>query len=339
MDLDKRLNMILQLTVEIYIEHAQPVSSAAVRQRAPNLGFCPATVRTLLAELEALGLLMQPHKSAGRIPTERGLRTYVNHLAAHKLHPWDRTRLQATTRESNTTEFPTQLGQALANVSGQMAMVAMPRFLGSRLREVGLIRCDAYRVIVYFVSPNGFVQQKLVTLDIDIEADELMRCQNYLNSLLIQYTIVQARQVITTQLAQARHSRDLLQEQLLTMYEQILPDVQMEVLVEGTSSLLEQPEFADLQRLRALVRTIEEKEILRNLLNQILATDGVQVMLASEHNMQRVADLACVGCSWTDASGYRTAIGLLGPSRMDYGRLMPLVEYATQLFGAYWEQL
>ena len=338
MELDRRSNSILQVIVETYIHNAQPISSSTVVKHTPKLGFSAATIRTVMAELESLGLLHQAHTSAGRVPTERGLRAYLDNLVSPKLRPWDRTRLEAAAT-SNAASYPAHLGQILSGLSGQMVVVAVPRFLGSHLREVGLVRCEAKRFLAYFISPNGLVQQKLLEADFDATPEELLRIQNYLNERLANRTLAEVRVLIQEELEEARGSSDLLRQQAMEIGQSLLPDVSLEILVEGASNLLDQPEFADLRKVRAVLRTIEEKEALLRLLARILDNTGVKVMLGSEHRLRDVPELACVGCAWEGLTGRKTAISVLGPSRMDYGRLVPLVQYASQLFSRFWEQI
>ena len=345
MQLDRRSNSILQLIVEAYIHDAQPVSSSSVARRHPELRLSSATIRAVMAGLKAAGLLYQPHASSGRVPTERGLRAYVDGLTNPRLRPWDRTRLEAATHQE-AKSFPSVLGQTLSHLTGQMVMLSVPRYYGARIREVGLVRCDVGRILAYFVSPNGWVQQKLVKLGFDVSADELQTIQNYLNERVNSRSLPEIRQVIQDELANTHASRDQLQEQALAIAARLFPSDQagdladvVDVVVEGTSHLLDQPEFADLAKLRALLRTVEEKATLLALLKRILDNTGVVVMLGSEHRLHNVPDLACLGCVSDAAHGPRTAISLLGPSRMDYGRLVPLVQYAAELSARFWERV
>jgi heat-inducible transcriptional repressor len=337
---------ILQLVVEAYIRDAQPISSSAVLRLHPNLGLSPATVRATMADLEATGLLTQPHSSSGRIPTEAGMRVYLDHLVGRRLHPWDRQRLERAVTDSaeslSATEFAGQLSATLAALTGQMVLVAQPRFLGGRLREVGLVRYDAGRVLAYFVSPNGLVQQKLLQLEEDLSAQDLQNIQNYLNDRLRDRTLGEVRLVIDAELADNAAHPDRRVAQALKIGESLLPqahDGPMDVFVEGTSHLLEQPEFSDLRKMRGLLRAIEEKRTLLSLVARVLDHSGVKVMLGSEHHVADVQDLTCVGCAYRGAAGGGAAVTIMGPSRMDYSRLVPLVQHAARIYGRFWEQL
>ncbi len=339
MSLDIRAREVLQLVVESYIDEAQPVSSATVSRRGTGLQLSPATIRNVMVELEEQGLLAQPHPSAGRVPTELGLRTYLDGVMSPKLHPWDRSRLDAATQNGDPTEFPTTLGQSLAGLSGQVAVVAVPRFLGSRFREVGLVRLHAGRFLAYFVSPGGLVQQKLVEVDFDLSETELTWIQNFLNQQLRERTLAEARAFVLRELGKTEALRDTLTRQAFEICERALPRADFRLLVEGASHLVEQPEFADVDKLRSVLRAIDDHAALLKLLDRVLDHVGVRVVLGSEHQVSSATELACVGSRWHSATGDSGAVSLIGPQRMDYGRLVPMVRYAMQLFEGYCEKL
>ena len=152
-------------------------------------------------------------------------------------------------------------------------------------------------------------------------------------------SLAAVRQLIEEELSDAHACQAAWERRALAIGARMLPEVQLDVVVEGAAQLLSQPEFADLTRLRAVLRVVEHKETLLTLVARVLDTLGLQVMLGSEHALRSVGDMACVSCTWQASSGQRTVVGLLGPSRMDYNRLVPMVGYATELFGRHWERL
>jgi heat-inducible transcriptional repressor len=335
MELEARARSVLQVVVEAYIDDAQAVSSSSVARRAKGLGLSPASIRNVMAELESLGLLHQPHTSAGRVPTEAGLRVYLDGLMSPKLHPWDRTRLDAAASQLDELgEFPALLGQSLAGLSGQMAIIAVPRFLGTRFHEVGLVRVNDRRLLAYFVSPAGLVQQKLVEVDFDVAPESITWIQNYLSACIQDRSLEDVRALVQRELQEAEALSDSLRRQALEICQRALPAPEVRILVEGASRLASQPEFADVEKLRSVMRAIDDKATLLKLLNRILEHNGVRVVLSSEHHLPEVSDLACVGGGLIGNAS--AAIGLVGPARMDYGRLVPMVRYATELFERYW---
>ncbi|MFC1610176.1 heat-inducible transcriptional repressor HrcA [Myxococcota bacterium] len=343
MELDARSNTILQHVVESFIDDAQPVSSGVVAGRLRDLNASPATIRSVMADLESLGLLRQPHTSAGRVPTEKGLRAYLDNLVKPRLRRRDRNRLEQAASATHLADFPASLGQSLAGLSGQVAVVAVPRFLGTRFKEVALVRHDTHRFLAIFVSQGGLVQQKMVEVDFDLDNEQLLCAQNFLNEQLETRSVAELRQLIREELEGHRSQVAQLRRVALEIVARVLPGPptteDMEVIVEGASHLVGQPEFSDLDRLRGLLGAIEGRKALLELLARILDGYGVQVMLGSEHHVRDLPAVACVGVPMVDPDGHPAAVTLLGPARMDYGRLVPLVDFAAQLFGRYWTKI
>lgn len=329
---EQRDREVLRAVVELYLESGSPVSSLAVAKRINGLKASPATIRHVMVELEEHELLRQPHTSAGRVPTEHGLRIYLDELLHPKLRPWDRTRLEAAAEHYN----PSTLSQGLAGLASQLTIVAVPSFLGARFREIGLMRVDPGRFAAYFVAPNGVVQQTMVEVDFDLSEDDLRRIQNYLNERLRDRSLEDVCAILEDELEDGQLQYDTLRRQALTIGHYVVPRPETELYVGGHSHLVCQPEFSDLGRLESLLRTIEEKGALLALLSRIVEGPGVKVLLGSEHEIREMLGLAAVG-AWTATPGGRGAsVTVLGPTRMDYGRLVPLVDYASTLLARQW---
>jgi heat-inducible transcriptional repressor len=344
MELEKRPSIILQYVVEAFVAGAQPVSSGAVAKRLRHvLDISPATIRSEMAHLESEGYLHQPHTSAGRVPTEKGFRAYLDHLDQPRLRPGDRSALDATVDTHDPAELPASLGHSLAGLSGQVAVVAVPRLLDARIKEVALVRHSDRRFLVIFVSHGGLVQQKIVEWDTDVDSEQLLCAQNFLNEQLQHHSVPELRRRIREVLDGQRSHYDSLREVALRIVQRALPDPaeaeDLNIIVEGTSHLVGQPEFADLDRLRALLEAIESRRGLLELLDRVLESDEVKVMLGSEHHVPALPRVACVGVPAVSPEGHSAAVTLLGPARMNYGRLVPLVDYAAQLFAHYWARV
>ncbi len=359
MELDVRKRAVLRVVIEAYIDEAQPVSSAVVARqlellsagRHPrdrhHVAWSPATIRNVMAELEAGGYLAQPHTSAGRIPTEKGLRLYLDDLMSPKLRPWDRTRLDEVAAGAAPSTLPNALGQSLAGLSGQVALIVMPSFLGGRFREIGLVRVNPGRFIAFFVSLSGLIQQKLVEVDFDLTPDELMRIQNFLNERLAGRSLDEVRNLIQHELGETRAELDILKQRAYTIGAQAIPQPTPSLVVEGTAQLVDQPEFADVAKLRNLVHAIEDRAALLALLDKLIEAPATakaeeasaKVVLASEHDMSDMLEVSFVGRSIASPSGEQATVSILGPRRMDYGRLVALVDYASQLLSKYWERI
>lgn len=335
-----RKDAILTAVVHLYAKNGTPVASSAVAKHlsgrlGPVRGLSAASIRAEMSALSKSGFLEQAHASGGRVPTEAGIRAFLDNDLRPKLHPWDRKQLQAAGRGS-VAEVPALLSQTLAGLSGQVAIVAVPRFAGRSFREVGLARCGVGRFVVYFVSPGDVVQQTLVEVDFDLNASEVDRIHNFLNDRLTHRTLREVRELIQEELASHEAQRDRLRRSALEIGLRALPSPEIDLVVHGTAGLAAQPEFAD--RMHLVLQAIQDKTALLGLLDRMLEQRGVTVMLASEHRQPGMAGLSCVGAACGGNHG-GAGVTLMGPARMDYPRLVPMVRHATEVLGRLYGQL
>ena len=341
MPMTRRSRTILHHAVELYLQEGKPASSGKIAKAIASEGVrapSPATIRNELSKLESLGLLTKPHSSAGRVPTETGLRDYLDHGLRSRLHPWDRNRLQKATTDQDA-DLPTSLSHALSGLSGQMAVIAVPRLPRVALREVGLVRAAAGRFLVYFVFGANRVHQRLLELEFDLTDTELQTVQNMLNDQLSRRSVAEVRRWIRQELETERENKSSLRTRTLEVASKSLPEPELHLVVEGASNLASHPELGDLQRLHELLRAVEQRAALLELMDQILDHGGVQVILGSEHTVAQIAGLSCVGSAPTPAPSPGTgAVTLLGPTRMDYKRLVPLVDFAGKLLAECWDR-
>ena len=340
MDLDSRQIEVLRTIVEAYIATAQPVSSGTVTSKAQKLGLSSASIRSIMSDLERRGLLSKPHKSSGRVPTQSGLRLYLNFGQARHIRPGDRRILDAFEAKSEPVALAHGLAQQLSALTGQTTVVAVPHLTQSKITEIGLVQCTSQTLICYFVSQNGRVQQTMVDLEEDVGELNLPSIQNYLNHKLAGHNLEQIRSILAQELSSERARYDDIMRAGATIGQRALPPAELEVCIEGTSHLAAQPEFADAAMLRKLLAAIEEREVILTLIDELLAHPGVQVVLSSEHSLEGLGELSVVSSSLGHAFGSRSpAIGLLGPARMNYRRLIPMMGYATELLRKHWNEL
>ena len=338
MKLSSRQARILQSVVDLYIDSACPVSSSAIVESSRDLGVSAATIRHIMAELEEAGLLQKPHKSAGRMPTEVGLRVYLNHRTTPALHWQDRKKLDAC-QVADSEAFPQALTQKISQISGQLTVVALPKFSGTRFKQIGLVRCAPGKLLVWFVSPSGLVQQTMVENDFGLSSEELIRTERFLNEKLSNRTLAEVRAIVDRELRSERARYDAFLATAMTISLQALPPAEYALYIDGASSLAKQPEFADAATLHQLLSAIEDRENLLELLDNLLIQQGVQVVLGSEHQVGTIHHLSCVGSPVHTSEPETPILGVLGPARMDYPRLIPVVGYASELLSNYWNKL
>jgi heat-inducible transcriptional repressor len=330
---------VLSLLVREYIEHGEPVSSLWLASHA-GTPVSSATVRNVLAKLEDLGLVHQPHTSAGRVPTDLGYRVYVDMLLEGKraqrlLQPDLEARMrQAGSVEGALATASHELSRTLKCVSFALA----PASDRMALRRVDFVSLDGTRVLAVLVSTDGHVVHKVLEVRDPATPSELTQAANYLNAEFAGQPLSAIREVMQTRLQEDRLLYDRLMARALTLVSSALEDVSPEpqLFVHGMSSLLQEggPEEGSppMAALRAVVAMIEEKHRLVMLLDEYVEGPGLTVVIGGEHSSPTLRPFSLVA-STAGEEGRVTTVGVLGPTRMRYSRTIAAVESAARLVG------
>lgn len=332
-DLSRRQRAVLFATVQEFIATAEPVGSHQIAARYP-LGVRAAMVRNLMSELEHGGYLRQPHTSAGRVPTERAFRYYVDQvMPVRRIGFEDRAHIElaysAGPRE--LSEVMRETSRLLSLLTGQAALVMAPRLESARLERVDFVRLREREVLAIFVAAAGGAHHRLVQTDDDHRPEELERMARYLNEALKGRTLEQAQAWIEERLRADRARYDRFMRTALMLggaAAERLADA--ELYVEGSAKAAEQPEFADRNRLRDLLRALEDRSALLELLERSLAHGGLTVSIGSENIDARLASLSVVAASYESGAMPLGSVAVVGPMRMDYERVIPLVDYTAR---------
>lgn len=340
--LSERQKQILARVVDVFATHGEPVSSAAVA-RSAGISLSSATVRNVMARLEEMGVLFQPHTSAGRVPTPAGMRYYVNYLHEQNLlHSPDAHR-GAAYRVEFEREFSglgDQLGRAaqragelLSQLSSLPSIVSLSGFNQMRLNDIKLSLLGDHRVLVILVAQDARVFHRVVRLNERIDGPLLAQIQSYLSELVDGQTLAQLSRRVRDErrLAQANY-RDYVRA-ALEIGSKVLEDAPgPQVHVEGQLHILEQREFsADIDRMRELLRALAETEHMVALLDKICETRHSQVLIGPELGWDLGDDLSLIVCDYYRGEQQMGVLGILGPIRMNYAHVIPLVDYAASV--------
>jgi heat-inducible transcriptional repressor len=333
-ELTRRQHALLMAMLQEFIATAEPVGSHQLAARHP-LGVRAAMVRNLMGELEDSGFLHQPHTSAGRVPTEKAFRYYVDQLIppppiAHQ----DRTQIELhySVTSGDVNAIIRDTSRLLALMTGQAALVTAPRLDAARLERVTFIRMRERTVLAIFIAAAGGVHHRLIDSDADHPQDELDRMAAYLNESLSGRTLEQARRWIEERLHEERARYDGFVRAALILGGAI---AQLwnpaEVYVEGSSKAVEQPEFANSSRMRELLRALEDKTALLDLLERTLTGERrTMVSIGSENFDGRLAAFSVVAAPYASGVMPLGSVAVVGPVRMDYERVIPLVDYMAR---------
>ena len=342
MELSDRQRDILSEIIEEFIATAEPIGSRTLAKRK-SVQVSPATVRNTMSDLEELGLLSAPHASAGRVPTPLAFRYYVERLAHRgRISSKDRELIRAITlnNSADIREVLREAGKILSSIAKHAALVIMPPFESIIFESIDLLPLRDNSILAVFVARSGFIQHRVIEVAFVVQRDELTRMSNYLKSIIEGRNLRAIRAEIIRAMSDERAQADRLMQQALFVGQQALHDTEDgNLLVAGERTFLDQPEFADIEKMRKLLRAFEEKTILLRLLD-LAALNPIGshaanrsetlVVLGSESSARDLKELAAVTSTYDTDEGQAGKIGVIGPTRMDYSRVIPLVEMTAK---------
>jgi len=333
-NLTDRSQKILEAIIEEYIATAQPIGSKALT-RNHGIKLSPASVRNVMAELEELGYLSSPHTSAGRIPTEKGYRFYVDTLLRVNdldIRQKDQIELQYRQDSLQMADMLREASRTLSSISHYTGLVMVPRLKATIFRHIEFVKLSPRLILAVFVTQSGLVQNKLVEIDEELTPRDLEQITNYLNQTMTGMSIQEVRTLIVTEMAQEKVLYDqLLQRAFVLSSAALVDETSGDLIIEGTSHFLEQPEFSDLECMKRIVQTFEQKSILVDLLDRGLESKGVKVIIGSETEHSELSDCSLITAAYSGKRGTLGTLGVIGPNRMPYSTVIPIVDYTANL--------
>jgi heat-inducible transcriptional repressor len=336
-ELNERCRQILEAIIEDYILSGEPVGSRALTRRH-KIALSPATVRNVMADLEDMGYLASPHTSAGRVPTEKGYRFYLDSLLRIKQLPSSKRqsiREHYRHRGLRMEELLREAGRILSATSSYTGVVMVPHLATTVCRRIDFVRLSACRILVVFVSQTGIVEHKIIESQLPLSESELQEATNYLNHTFSGLTVQEIKQHIVEQMAEEKAIYDSLLRHTLQLSNMALEDdLGGQVFIEGACNILDQPEFNDLNRMKRLMRTFDQKSLLVELLHKSQLTEGVQIYIGSTEHYSDIEGCSLVAASFSSRRGATGTLGIIGPTRMPYSTVIPLVDFTAGLVGS-----
>ena len=325
-ELSRRAQRILHAVVTEYLGGEDAVGSRTVTRRH-DLGLSPATVRNVMADLEEMGLLEQRHTSAGRVPTQTGLRLFIDSmLKVRGLTPKEKDEIRDRIVAASPDEVVQRASRLLSDLTHHAAVILAPDPTAQRLERIEFVPLRDGKLIAVLVTTDGRIENRLV-LD-DIDANRLDRIHNYLNQLLSGMTLDEVRDRVIRELGDDKNRYDEAVATALRLGHAVFvsPDRAQDVVIAGQSNLVDetQPE-----RIRDLLRTLEDKETLIRLLDRTRHAEGLQVFVGAETAMQALSGSSVVGASYGPDETPIGALAVIGPMRMNYGKVMSVVDFTA----------
>jgi heat-inducible transcriptional repressor len=331
-DLPLRTRKILFAVVTEFIAYGGPVGSRTLAKKY-GLDLSAASIRNVLSDLEEGGYLKQPHTSAGRIPTDQALRLFIDTLMeVRTVSPEDQRKMGARFAEiySRADDPMREAGRYLSELSGAAALIAAPPKELRSLAQLRFIPTRLGQLLAVLVFSDGTVENRFVAIEGSISEGELNRVHNLLADVIEGRSLGEVRDLFARRLADDRVTVDALRRRAFELGSLAMPDPDTssrdQLVIEGQSRLIDLPEYMDVSRLKKLVLALEEREELVGLLDRTLAAGSVTVYVGSEAGDLGGGELSLVVAPYIDRGRVAGTVGVLGPTRMDYSKVMPLVD-------------
>ncbi len=332
MDLDERKLKILQAIIRNYLETGEPVGSRTI-SKYTDLNLSSATIRNEMADLEELGYIIQPHTSAGRIPSDKGYRLYVDRMmqekeeqltqAAQEVKDMQKLLLE---REDKMEAVLKQVAKMLAVNTNYATMISAPQMKGNRLKFLQISRLDEAQLLVTVVIEGNVIKNHMIPVNNVLEDEAIWKLNLLLNTNLNGLRIEEINLAMIAKLKQqAGMYDDIVSAILDTISEALQNDEDIEIYTSGTNNIFKYPELADQQRASELITTFEEKQLLNELVQETLTDEngtGIQVYIGNETPIQTMKDCSVVTATYELEEGVKGTIGIIGPRRMDYDKVI-----------------
>jgi heat-inducible transcriptional repressor len=332
--LSERMRLIFQAIIENYILTAEPVGSRTI-SKGTNLNLSPATIRNIMSDLEEMDLLFQPYTSAGRVPTEKGFRFYVDYiLNIHELSETEQREIRSKylCSQTDALDLFRETSRILSSSSHYLGVVWAPRMSLVVLQHIEFVRLKRHVVLAILVTTTGRVHNRIIEVEEDFPQSELDRLSDYMNGLLTGLTLQQVRERLLDQMQAEKTVYDRLFEHALKLGEKAFSSLnETDVFIEGRTNIIGEPEFGNLSRMTELFRTFEEKATMVKLLDKCMDPKGVQIAIGSENQVQEIEACSLVTSTYSYKGEVLGALGVIGPRRMNYSRVIPLVDYTARL--------
>jgi heat-inducible transcriptional repressor len=336
-ELNDRAQYLLKTLVERYIREGQPVGSRALA-RESGLDLSPATVRNVMSDLEDLGLLRSPHTSAGRVPTARGYRLFVDTLL--QVEPLGLTQVKDLEKHFSRAQNPNALletaSSLLSSITHLAGIVMLPRQDHATLRQVEYLPLSEHQVLTILVVNDREVQNRIIHTDRRYTASELERAANYINSLCAGKDLYLVRETLLEELKSAREKMNSMMIAAIEMankgFDRRPPSD--DFLVAGQTNLMEYGELSDMEKLRQLFEAFNHKRDILHLLDQSLKANGIQIFIGEESGYEVFDDCSVVTSPYEAEGEVLGVLGVIGPTRMAYDRVIPIVDLTARLLGA-----
>ncbi|MEE9445777.1 MAG: heat-inducible transcriptional repressor HrcA [Cocleimonas sp.] len=337
-DLNERAQHLLKVLIEGYISDGQPIGSTLLAKRS-GLDLSPATIRNVMKSLEDAGYIHAPHTSSGRVPTSQGYRLFVDTLVNIKpLEQQEWHEFEEEIGRGSSNDLIHSASTVLSGLTQLTGIVMAPQMEVRAIRHIEFLKLSEQQLLVVLVMSNDDVENRMIHLEQNISLSELQQSSNYLNELLVGQDLQQARATLVEEMEQVRKNMNMMMLSAINIGEQAvsgLSDEQHEdCIIAGQTNLADYDDLSDVAQLRQLFNAFNQKRDVLGLLDQCLDADGVQIFIGSESGHDVFGDCSVVTAPYQIDDSHIGVLGVIGPKRMHYDRVIPVVDITAKLLTA-----
>ena len=331
-----RARRILSAIVDKYIQEGIPIGSKSL-SLADEIGLSPASIRNVMSDLEELGFIASPYTSSGRVPTSKGYRFFIDSLL--KLQPveaneLERIKKRVNTHENNSRELAISVSNTLSAITKLAGIVTIPKQQVTRLKEIDFIQLSEKRILAIIVMNETEVENRILQMKRDYSKDELKQASNYLNTHYKGRSLSYIKKHLINEMIQTKESVNSLMSDLIDIADKVLDfDESEEYIVAGQRRLMDFHELSDIKKLRQLFDALREKQQLLELLDKSMSTDGIQIFIGEESGYQMFDNCTLITSPYTTEEGAIGVLGVIGPTRIAYQKVIPIVDITAKLLG------
>lgn len=328
MELDERKLKILQAIIRNYLETGEPVGSRTI-SKYTDLNLSSATIRNEMADLEELGYIIQPHTSAGRIPSDKGYRLYVDTLLEEKTHEVEDMKELILEKADKLDQLLKQVARLLADNTNYTTLVTKPRYRSKKVKFIQLTEVDSSHILAVILIEGNVVKNKIIEVTECLDKEIILKLNIVFNTFLQGLDLAEINMSLIQKMKeQAGNYNKLVSNILDAVAEAISEEDEVEIYTSGATNILKYPELSDVDKVMELIDTLEEKEQLSEIINNKLESTesgGIQVFIGSETPVQSMKDCSVVTATYEIEEGVFGKIGIIGPKRMDYERVVNIL--------------
>ncbi len=334
MKLDERSETLLRMLIARFIDEGYPVGSRTLSNES-GLQLSAATIRNVMADLEDMGLIKAPHTSAGRVPTTLGYRLFIDSLLT--IRPVNQSRQEEIKYrlkdETSYKELLTATSELLSDVTQFAGIVVLPRSGIAKFRQIEFVNLSSNRILVILITKDGQVQNRVIPNDRDLSPSELTQAANFFNETFQGKALSEVKEELFVQMKRDREQIDEIIGNAISIARRVLDEDDEDLVVRGEENLFNVPDFAAIEKVRKIFETFKTRHSLLSLLDQSIRARGVSIFIGSESGYSDLDECSVVTAPYEVEGQSLGAIGVIGPTRMRYDRVIPIVDITAQMLG------